>query len=267
MEGPEPALRAIRMPAAVRWGLSVRIGRGEPIEAGEPAAPLATASVGKVLLLIHLARALASGAVDARERLERLPGDAVADSGLWQHMAQNEMSVEDLAVLVGAVSDNLATNVLLRRLTLAAVDETRESLGLGATRLTDGVRNERGPGDPPGVSTGSARELRELFERLRAGDGPMGRAAGWLRPGCDLSMVASAFGLDPLAHAGPDRGFTVVNKTGTNAGVRADAGWAEGPGGVATYAVVANWEPGDDPRDAVLGAMGEAGAVVRAAVS
>ena len=47
---------------------------------------------------------------------------------------------------------------------------------------------------------------------------------GWLATGVDLSMVGAAFGLDPLAHAVPDRGISLHNKTGTDAGVRADVG-------------------------------------------
>ena len=50
---------------------------------------------------------------------------------------------------------------------------------------------------------------------------------GWLGLGCDLSMVASAFNLDPLARTTMTRGFTLVNKTGTAAGVRADVGFVE----------------------------------------
>jgi beta-lactamase class A len=46
--------------------------------------------------------------------LARTAEDPVVDSGLWQHLAAEALSAGDLAVLVGAVSDNLATNTLLR---------------------------------------------------------------------------------------------------------------------------------------------------------
>ena len=52
--------------------------------------------------------------------------------------------------------------------------------------------------------------------------------------GTDLSMVASAFREDPLAHA-----QGVRNKTGTDDGVRADVGYR----GDLSYAVLANWDP------------------------
>ena len=58
------------------------------------------------------------------------------------------------------------------------------------------------------------------------------RLRRWLSANTDLSMVASAFCLDPLAHFEPDRGIMLVNKTGTNAGVRADAGRVDGTRGL-----------------------------------
>ncbi len=147
---------------------------------------LPAASLGKLLLLVEVARSL-----DLAEPLTRLPEDAVADSGLWQHLAVDTLAAGDLAALVGAVSDNLATNVLLRRVGLEAV-------------------------------------------------------------------VASAFGLDPLAHALPDRGLQLRHKTGADAGVRADAGLL---GGLA-YAVLARFD--DARRDEVLGVMRSLGAALRA---
>ncbi len=50
------------------------------------------------------------------------------------------------------------------------------------------------------------------------------RVLRWVAANADLSMVAAAFGLDPLAHAEPDRGITLINKTGTISTVRADVG-------------------------------------------
>ena len=60
--------------------------------------------------------------------------------------------------------------------------------------------------------------------------------AGWLGRNADLSMVPSGLHLDPLAHVGRLR-----NKTGTDEGVRADAGRLPTPRGAIAYAVIANW--------------------------
>jgi len=235
---------------------------------GIPDEALHTASVGKILLLIALARKIHAGDLDPSKELARRSEDTVADSGIWQHLAQDRLRVDDLATLVGALSDNLATNVLLRQIDLDEVDRTRASLGLERTRLLDKVRDERTASDPEAVSVGSATELRGLFEYLRDQKAPAdSQVVDWLQIGCDLSMVASAFGLDPLAHVSVDRGFRVVNKTGTNSGVRAEVGFVEGPGGTASYAAIFNWEEGNDPRDEVLGIMRELGWRLRESVS
>ena len=55
----------------------------------------------------------------------------------------------------------------------------------------------------------------------------------------DLSIVASAFDLDPLSHDGT----TLRNKTGTDDGVRVDVSIVTGPVGTLSYAVLADWGP------------------------
>jgi beta-lactamase class A len=64
---------------------------------------------------------------------------------------------------------------------------------------------------------------------------------GWLSLNCDLSMVASAFGLDPLAHRMPDHDTLLVNKTGTDIGIRAEVGALRGARAAVSYAVSAHF--------------------------
>jgi beta-lactamase class A len=269
----DAALRDLGEPApGLRLGCSVIGDGGEEAVAGSADAPLYTASVGKVLLLLTVAGLLAARELDGSEILTRRDDDAVGDSGVWQHLEQPGLAIRDLAWLVAAVSDNLATNVLLRRVGLEAVDRTRVELGLARTRLSDRVREVRGAVDPESPSSGSARELCGLFERLRTGrDVPDPTAAAevvrWLGEGCDLSMVGSALMLDPLAHAQPDRGFRLVNKTGADAGVRADAGFVEGPDGSASYAVIANWDPAEDRREPAIEWMRKLGGKLRESIA
>ena len=63
------------------------------------------------------------------------------------------------------------------------------------------------------------------------------RVVGWLSLNSDLSMVASAFGLDPLAHRMPDHSVLLMNKTGTDGGVRSEVGVLRGPRASVAYAV------------------------------
>ncbi|MBX3094703.1 MAG: serine hydrolase [Cryobacterium sp.] len=202
---------------------------------------LPTASVGKVLLLVEVAARLAEGGSSDLEILDKNSVDAVADSGIWQHLQAPSPPLADLAALVGSASDNLATNVLLAHVGLEAVRRRTESLGIRKTALLDVVRDERGPDDAPQLSVGSTAELAWLFGALARGQlvsQPVSqRVLDWLSLGTDLSLVASAFGLDPLAHRHVDHGIQVINKTGTDTGVRSEAGVLFGPRTAMAYAV------------------------------
>ena len=178
----DAALRDLSEPApGLRLGCSViRDGR-EEVTAGSADEALRTASVGKVLLLLTVAGLLASRELDGSEVLTRRGEDAVGDSGVWQHLEQSGLPVRDLAWLVGAVSDNLATNVLLRRVGLEAVDRTRIELGLSRTHL-----ERPGPGRSHGrrsripvvgVGAGALRSVRAVADRQRP-PGPDRRRRG-----------------------------------------------------------------------------------------
>lgn len=236
----------------VTWSVSVRDSSGMQLGGVGENVPLRTASVGKVLLLIETARLITSGELSPDEPLTRSLDLWVGDSGLWHTLSVETLPLVDVAALVGAVSDNLATNVLLRRVGLAEVAARATSLGLRATALHDQVRDVRGAEHPVTLSTGTASELSELMSRLAAGT-----AAGadadrlvrqWLSANVDQSMVGSALveqgGLDPIAHhSSLDLATSFWNKTGTDDGVRADVGAVTSDGRTLTWAAIANWDP------------------------
>jgi len=202
---------------------------------------LPTASVGKILLLIEVSARLSDQAAPALEVLDKTSKDLVGDSGLWRHLHAKSLPLADVATLVGATSDNLATNVLLREVGLESVRARTEQLGLLRTALLDLVRDSRGPDDAPQLSVGSTAELAWLFAALARGQVvdalTSSRVLGWLSLNTDLSMVASAFGVDPLSHRGVDHGLQLVNKTGTDAGVRSEVGILRGPRRGIAYSV------------------------------
>lgn len=221
---------------------------------------LPTASVGKILLLIEVSARLTERDFTGYGVLDKTMRDSVGDSGVWQHLQAPSLPVADLASLVGATSDNLATNVLLRQVGLQAVRARTESLGLMRTALLDLVRDSRGPDDAPQLSVGSTAELTWLFASLARGEVvdslTSSRVLGWLSLNADLSMVASAFGLDPLSHRGVDHGVLLVNKTGTDDGVRSEAGVLRGPRAAVSYAVSVQFNDSGMPaRLRVLDAM------------
>lgn len=205
-------LAAAPLTDLARWSVLVRdLATGEVLLAHQPDRALPAASLGKLALLVAVAARIERGELAPDERLDRASVPPVADSGLWQHLAQPTLSVADAAVLVGAASDNLATNVLLHRLGEGegraagtgadAVARECARLGIHGVRLHRPVRDAPDASDPTPLSSVSAAGAVDLLARLDAGTvgtpAVGARALAWLRHSLDLSMVASAFGADP----------------------------------------------------------------------
>ena len=230
----------------VRWSVCVRTGEGTVLAQANPAEVLPTASIGKLLLLLELGRRLEAEPALAGRILDRRTVEPVGEAGLWQHLRTDALPVVDAAVLVASFSDNLATNVLADLVGLDAVTGLGRSLGFQRIRLLDIVRQVRDPAvHPPHLSVGSADELSELMARM-AGRTLVSAAVSqqleeWLATDADLSMVAGAFGLDPLAHVEADLGLLLRHKTGTDAGTKAEVGLLRGGTAVA-YAAIAAWD-------------------------
>ncbi len=208
-----------------------------------------TASVGKIFLLCAAAELIASGQLDSDGPVRRDEEVRVADSGLWQHLRQEELPLNDVCQLIGAVSDNWATNTLLDIVGMDAVESRARALGCHHSTLHDRVRDLRGPDHPPMLSSGTARELAEVARRIHVAasgahvDGISAAAAAdvrrWLLAGVDLSLVGAHFYLDPLAHSSGD--VLLWSKTGCDTTVRADVGVAWRGESVLAYAALASW--------------------------
>jgi beta-lactamase class A len=254
--------------ANIEWAISIRDAAGRELAGRNTDSTMDIASVGKLLLLVETARQFAEGTLAADDMLGRDPALLVADSGLWQHLHIPDLSLHDLCVLVASVSDNLATNVLLKRIGFQPLEELCRSLALASTALLDYVRDHRGPNDPVAFSVGSATELSWLMSQISRKElvsPPVSEQMNaWLAAGVDLSMVASAFGLDPLSHAAPERTFFVRNKTGTDNSVRADVGTVGRDGFCLSYGVIANWDAAElSAPDTALAAMNAVGRILR----
>jgi beta-lactamase class A len=267
-------LDPLRTVGAARWSAAVTIRDGGHVTASDSLDAghvLPTASVGKIFLLATVLDDVERDDLDGGELLDASDADQVADSGLLQHLDDQRRSVLDLCRFVATLSDNLATNTLIRRVGLDRVAATTRRLGITRCALHDIVRDARGPSDPPFLSTGAAGELEWLMRRLLSGEAispeVSAQLVDLLRLNTDLSMVAAAFALDPLAHSGADHGIRLWNKTGTQDGTRADVGCIAAGERVATYAVIAGFEESFAVRSAVLGAMRSVGAEVLAALT
>ncbi|WP_199810010.1 serine hydrolase [Streptomyces sp. NRRL F-5126] len=233
---------------------------------------LPLASVGKLLLLAEVAHGLtgtgpAGDRLDAAEPVELLGEDHCGGSGLLTRLSVRRPTIADLAVLTAAVSDNTATNALIRRVGLSRVNKRAEALGLVRTRVLDRIREPRLPGHPTTFAVGTAAELSALAERIAADERWARLLLGWMA-GCGDRAMVPAFiphdAEDAEVRDVPCPSLWVANKTGTDEGVRCDVGVVRGARQVC-YAVLARCAPGDEFE--MVRAMRAVGAQIAAAAS
>lgn len=255
----------------IRWSVLVQdADTGETLLSERQERVLNTASIGKLFLLHRLLVDVDEGLRRLEDTATRLPHEMIGASGLWSRMQADTFSLYDLGLLIGAVSDNDATNVLGRVVGMERVRQHALDLGFEHTRLNDIVRWPIPPGYPKRLSEGNASELVRLVRMIADGDGlsegSRDTLARWLAAGTDHSMVAQPFNFDPLDHDFFDRGVWLWSKTGTLRSVRGDVGIVMTDERRVAYAVLAQWEQGKDPRDAVLAAMAEVGRLIHRAL-
>jgi beta-lactamase class A len=238
-------LKALDGLAASGAKVSVRINdldRGTVVLSGDDYVTLPIGGLGVVPLLIEVAAQFEAGTLDPLEIVDRATLDRVEAGGVWQHLKAPALPLIDLAVLAAAGGDALAANALIARVGLPAVRARIDQLGLARTALMDRFRDRRGPDDAPQVALGSARELAQLFAALvnseAVSPGVSAQVAEWLSLNQDLSLAASATGLDPFAHFNDEHGLLFIDKTGRDAGVRAEAGVLAGPRAGVSYALI-----------------------------
>jgi len=218
------------------------LDRGTVVLAGDDFVTQPVAGLGVVPLLIEVAAGFDQGTLDPLEVVERDAIDPSARTGLWQHLKAPALPLVDLAVLAAAAGDELAANALLGRVGLDAVRGRIEQLGLSRSALLDRLRDHRGPDDAPHFALSSARELAGLFGALVNSEAVnasvSAQVAEWLSLNQDLSLVASATGLDPFSHDDDEHGLLFINKTGRDDGIRVEAGVLAGPRAGLAYALI-----------------------------
>ncbi len=242
-------LRALDELAASGAKVSVRIDDldgGSAVLEGDDFVTLPVAGLGVVPLLIEVAAAIEAGRVDALEIVDRSTVDSASAGGVWQHLKAPALPLSDVAVLAASTGDALAANALLQRVGLPAVRSRIEQLGLRRTALLDRFRDDRGPDDAPHVALSTAREMAAVFAGLVnstvVSPGVSAQVAEWLSLNHDLSLVASATGLDPFAHENDRHGLLFINKTGRSEGVRAEAGVLGGPRAGVAFSMIVNFD-------------------------
>ncbi|MFD0888065.1 serine hydrolase [Streptosporangium algeriense] len=248
------ALRAVFDEAGAEGFVHVREIDGEAEVGFGADDPVVLASVFKLPILLEYARQVAAGTLEPTERLTVTAADK--DGGIGTSGCADDVSLtlRDLAHFMMTMSDNAATDVLLRRVGLGNVHATLRELGLERTWLIggcaellgsvvtelglSGLDDEEGLAavteerirslavrDPERTTSSTPREVTTLLGLIwRDEAGPAGACAEARRiMGNQIwpHRLSSAFGDE----------VRISGKTGTLWGVRNEAGVLEYPDG------------------------------------
>lgn len=235
--------------------------------------PFPTASVIKLPLLVTLYEDALSGRIDLSERITYHGGTKVAGSGVLQYLDDGlNPTLRDLSVLMMAVSDNTATDLLFDRVGKSRIERTMDRLDLSSIRVPFDIREMLMElVDLDHSKPGGYDELRRLL-RLSAGSG--GRSmiperADRSTPAdmCRLlELVESHAILDPDSCAAIvelmkriqsatripgllPKGTVVAHKTGSYRRLRNDVGIVYAPDGPYVLALFARELPRDNIED------------------
>jgi beta-lactamase class A len=187
-----------------------------------PEEPFPQASVIKLAVLYELYRQAEEGRIDLAE-VTRPPAARVGGGGVLQALGPAvSLTWRDVAVLMMGWSDNAATNVLIERVGLDAVNRRLDALGLARTRLRRRMMDlEAARRGEENVST--PREMRMLVEAIHAGAGLSPARAK------DIRAVAATPKTTPFRAPLPE-GVIVLDKDGELEAVRVAAAVVDLPG-------------------------------------
>lgn len=174
------------------------------------------ASSIKLALVYELYQQAGASKVDLHA-LRSLPRIRAGGSGVLPLLSDKaQLTVRDLVVLMMALSDNAATNILIDEVGFAAVNARMDALGLPRTRLRRRMIDlEAARRGEENVST--PREMALLIEAIRKADGLPPVLADDLR--AVVGVPKSTGFRDPLPG-----GLTILDKPGSLEGVRTATG-------------------------------------------
>lgn len=195
----------------------------------------------KVAVLVTMFVRHADGGLDVDRGVTISAAGRVGGDGFLEYFGDgtSSLSLHDLAVLMIAVSDNMATNILIDRVGMQDVNATMERLGFGSIRLRRRMmQQEQSARGNENVATPA--DAAALMARILRCDLPMGEDE------CARMQAILA-----IPHAGPIEDGTPgesrrLHKSGSITGVRTSWGVVDLEGRPYALAVMGNY--GDTER-------------------
>jgi beta-lactamase class A len=192
-----------------------------------------SASLIKLPILAAFWQTVEAGRVDANERMH-VSAEAllVVGTGVLKALAPGlQPTWSDLAALMITVSDNVATNLIIDRLGMDAIQGWIDKAELAETRIERRMMDREAMAAGRGNWT-SAADMEAVLLAIHAGTCVSGAASREMRRVLQAQQIQ-----DRLARRLPE-GVRVANKTGNFGDVIHDAGLVTGPGGTLAIAVL-----------------------------
>ncbi len=206
------------------------------------------ASTIKVPIMIEAYRQIEQGTLSLDDRIVLREEDFVPGSGVLAHLHPGlELTLADLILLMIAVSDNTATNLILDRTGLDAVNATMQSLG-----MTNSVLGRRilgrlpNPGDPENWATPSdfALAVQAIVSGEAAGPESCAAMLDTLEQQGEIRRISRFL-------SGP--GLRWGTKPGDLPGVINDVGFVSSDAGTLSIAVFTESMPDLDAAERAIG--------------
>jgi beta-lactamase class A len=198
-----------------------------------------TASNIKVPILFQLFQQVEEGRIRLDDPVVMLDVDRIGGSGVLQLFdAPLQITVKDAATLMIAQSDNTATNLIIDKLGIRAVNERMDSLGYIHTRLWAKVSQRRATSIAPdsssvyGLGVTTPSEMAQMFASLYRGESVSREASRQM-----IAMLREqAWGYNEIPRYLP-AGVVVAHKTGSVSATRNDCGivYAQRPRGASIF--------------------------------
>lgn len=234
--------------------------------------PVRTASTIKLAIMVECFYEAAEGKLKWTDPITLTEDEKVSGSGLLQDFTiGDQLPIKDVMDLMIVVSDNTATNLILKRIGSDAVNARMEKLGLAETRsmrmiLGDGnklkshVSGVSQEGAKPenarwGIGRSSPKEMVTILERIYRGELVNKESSDQM-----LEILKRQRDHDGIARDMKD--ITVANKTGSLDHLRSDVGIVFLPQGPIAMAFTVedipevNWTP-DNPGELLIASLSE----------
>jgi beta-lactamase class A len=177
-----------------------------------------TASSIKLAIAYELFKQAEEGRVRLDESIVLDRSKAVGGSGVLVHLGTPTLTIRDYAALMVTLSDNTATNVLIDRLGMDAINARTQTLGLKSTKLRRHMMDTTAArrGDENVSSPDDLVRLLQAMAGAHAADNDYGRMAA--------AVTLLELPKESRLRRGIPDGVQVADKPGELDGVRADAG-------------------------------------------